>query len=717
MCKLHYAARQRAISRGDEREFAEWMKAQRSYDRLPVCRVRACDREGAPGFSDLCLHHVLKWKKHRDASGVSRQDRSAYEHWLERAVPYMNAAMFSLAPLEPLARLEVLYCLQRRDARGQRVPPRQVRSVIKTLGGLPSLAFGGDAVPDASTQTTTQERAWLAEVEWMLRTAVDEFQGISPIEKTRWDLRAVSEVIPSLGITNGLSFNNGGGLDFAEVEQEWLRGTLMHWARTTAPDRQKLRKRHRAVVIASQALHLRPGGGNDPTTLQYADMTAVVDAYNRVLRPDGKPASSQHCAMFLNHFSELLDFARYEGVPEVLSPRFVRHKEHRIKVMEENEDEIGKALPDIVVRQLDHHANLIGEDLVYGRRYPREAMQLMFRTAYVILRDTGRRPLEVAALSVDCLEFDQGLYQLIWDNTKGRRLRRRLPVYSETIEAIKEWRQVRAELDLPRNSALALFPAIGERHKNLTSANLSNAIRQWVDSIPVLLSDEVGPDGAPLPFDRSRVFPYAFRHSFCQRYADAGVPLHVLQDLMDHKDPKVTGTYYRVSNKMKREAMDLLRLHSTDRNGKPAPIASARAYEVQSVAVPYGNCIEPSNVKAGGQSCPIRFQCSGCTPFYRPDPSHLPAIEDQVRGLRAKVEIAQTMGVEEWTVKGMEAELAGYLSVIDTMKAKLEQLPDEERREVEEASKVLRRMRAGGAGGGPVALPMPTLRRDGVEDQ
>ena len=40
------------------------------------------------------------------------------------------------------------------------------------------------------------------------------------------------------------------------------------------------------------------------------------------------------------------------------------------------------------------------------------------------------------------------------------------------------------------------------------------------------------------------------------------------------------------------------------------------AYQMRSVAVPFGNCIEPSNVKAGGKACPIRFQCAGCG-FYR----------------------------------------------------------------------------------------------------
>jgi hypothetical protein len=68
---------------------------------------------------------------------------------------------------------------------------------------------------------------------------------------------------------------------------------------------------------------------------------------------------------------------------------------------------------------------------------------------------------------------------------------------------------------------------------------------------------------------------------------------------------------------------------ATDAAGNPAPFTSPAAYQRASVAVPSGNCTEPSNVKAGGGACPIRFQCADCG-FYRPDPSYLPALEQHI---------------------------------------------------------------------------------------
>ena len=59
----------------------------------------------------------------------------------------------------------------------------------------------------------------------------------------------------------------------------------------------------------------------------------------------------------------------------------------------------------------------------------------MHRTIYQILRDTGRRPGEVVSLRIDCLEIIDGQHNLIYDNHKAGRLRRRLPITSRDRRA------------------------------------------------------------------------------------------------------------------------------------------------------------------------------------------------------------------------------------------------------------------------------------------
>lgn len=214
--------------------------------------------------------------------------------------------------------------------------------------------------------------------------------------------------------------------------------------------------------------------------------------------------------------------------------------------------------------------------------------------------------------------------------------------------------------------------------------------------------------GTPAPFDRSLIYPYAFRHSYCQRHADAGVPQDVLRDLMDHRSANTTAGYYKVSLKRKREAVKTMRLHVMDRVGLPAPMTSNSSYELRAVAVPFGNCTEPSNVKAGGQSCPIRFQCAGCG-HYRPDPSYLPAVEDHIRALKGNREMAVATGAAEFVTRGLGEEIAAFQQVGEKMKEYMRNLPEDERDQVEEAVKVLRKVRA--ASGGRPLLPLTVVNR------
>ena len=128
--------------------------------------------------------------------------------------------------------------------------------------------------------------------------------------------------------------------------------------------------------------------------------------------------------------------------------------------------------------------------------------------------------------------------------------------------------------------------------------------------------------------------------------------------------------------------------------GNPAPFTSPTAYQRASVAVPFGNCTEPSNVTAGGGACPIRFQCAGCG-FYRPDPSYLPALEQHVADLRADRETARAIGAADYVLANLTAEIDAFARVVEQMQHRLADLASDQRAEVEQASRLLRRARAG----------------------
>jgi hypothetical protein len=107
--------------------------------------------------------------------------------------------MFSLAPLQPVARLEMLYVLQQRDTRGADLYPEVVRRAIVMLRDLPCFALAGDAIPDLiHASRNALNRGLLCTVQWEISTAFDQFRGVDPAQKLVWDLRTVSQQIPSL---------------------------------------------------------------------------------------------------------------------------------------------------------------------------------------------------------------------------------------------------------------------------------------------------------------------------------------------------------------------------------------------------------------------------------------------------------------------------------------------------------------------------------------
>ena len=97
---------------------------------------------------------------------------------------------------------------------------------------------------------------------------------------------------------------------------------------------------------------------------------------------------------------------------------------------------------------------------------------------------------------------------------------------------------------------------------------------------------------------------------------------------------------------------------------------------------------------AGGGACPIRFQCAGCG-FYRPDPSYLPAMQEHIASLRADLETARAIGAADYVTANLAAQIDAFTTVADTMHHRLSELGSDERAEVEQASRLLRRARAG----------------------
>lgn len=683
LCRTHYSRWRR---RSDQQATVEEWLATTTAEPLaamPTCIVRGCFNQRV--ISGLCNTHVQTWERGKRV-GATRDP----EQWASQAATRLLTNQFTLRDLAEPVRWELLYGLQQRDARGGVIEPMATRLLTRRLEGVPSLlTVDVESFVEGFTNYNNLV-ALIREAVRGLRRASLSFRGLAPTDADTWDLGWMNLRSTALG---GRRYRPG-QVNASAIRQPWLREVIKTWADTVSLDSGKFKQVFAACVVASDALHARPGGGQDYTDLRFADMQAVFTAMSRIRRTaDDELASRSYRQQSFGCFIEIVDFGRKTDMLTGMPGSFDRDRTLVLPPEETSEDAAGRAVPEPVIAQLDAHLALMGAGFSYGEMEPAD-VELMMQTAYLVLRDTGRRPVEIASLRLKCLETRRDEDTLVWDNVKKRRYGRKLPITRETADVIRAWQGRRRQLEVPPRSHKFLFPSITDRSGIAhMGAGLATAMREWVAAIPVLLSDELDEQGNRLPFDRSLIFPYAFRHAYAQRHADAGVPVDVLKELMDHRSIVTTMSYYQVSLKRKREAITTMRRHTIDRSGRPAPFTSTTDYEAQSVAVPFGNCREPSNVKAGGKACPIRFQCAGCG-FYRPDPSYLPAIEEHVNDLRADRETARAMDADDFVVRNLADQITAFTTVAGTMRDRLGKLPPDEREEIEEASSILRKVRA-----------------------
>lgn len=704
LCQAHHTRWRRDVARvGRRLPVEEWVQlsAVQPYPEPPPCSVGGCWNRCLYERTPICIYHQRRW-----IAGGNRgtSDSPALREWAAKQSPVLTAAQFSLLQLPDPLRLEMVYGMQQRDAMGSTMPPFSMRVIVKAaLTSGTSLLFSSDAL--AAEMKTTNEISVLRQLIWSVQQGFTDFSGHDPRGEDNFDLK-------SAGLKSHTRTGRRkqlGSVDLAVIPQPWLRRILRRRTEAEKPIGQNFRRWLRACVLAGQGMNRLPGGGMDPTRLDFAHMQAAFDEIAAGLDRDGRLYQASYRTDLWTGFCQTVEFARLAELLDAPAT-FIRRPSHRIPDEDANEDEIGKAIPEHVIRQLDAKIDSLGAGVTYGPMDPAH-VKAMFQTAYVVLRDSGRRPLEVVSLPRNCLERDRDEVSLIWNNHKGRRMRRRLPITSSTVTAIEKWQVIRDTMTTaPAVSDPYLFPAITANggFDHLASNNLSAGLRDWIDGLGELDSDALDTRGEVVPFDRSQIYPYAFRHSFAQRHADAGTPVDVLRELMDHDDPKTTMGYYRVSLERKRRAVRTLSLMVIDRHGTATP-CSSNTYEQRSVAVPFGGCTEPSNVKAGGHACPIRFQCAGCG-FYRPDPSYLPSIEDHANSLRADREKALAMDAADFVIENLSAQITAYEEVAEKMRRRMDQMPPDERAELEEASVLLRRLRAGG---NPILLPLTVTNQKG----
>jgi len=648
---------------------------------LGPCTVASCARR-AESEHGYCPTHYVRWR-----NTITTVPGTDQRHWELTQPAVSEGGQVSLRGLPPLVVVEVLFGAQQRIRGGAKLTDVGLRAVGDTLRREQVASIGAcehDRVPGKPARSLL--RALVRDVDRALGDPGSEQV------KDMWDLAV---------------FGHPGRLSFTAITQAWLRHAAKRWAGEELPRHRgagasNVRQKINALARLSESLRSRPDHGDLPATLSRPDMENFLNrlAY---LESAGK-ISRYHRNVICRGARAALGGIRGLGLTRP--------------------GQVAAGLPDVfAVGVGDIPAEPVrGEP---GRDLPPEIMAVLcanldtlepaeVRVATQIAIDTGRRPEEILDLGLlDCLQRDtDGGAVLVYDNAKAHRLGRRLPISDVTAAVITGQQQrVRAQFPDTPPGQLKLLPSPRRNpdgRRPITISMLEDRHRGWISGLGAMCTR----DGAE--FDTTRSVPYAYRHTYAQRHADAGVPIDVLAELLDHRSLNVTRGYYRVGQDRRRDAVDKVTALSFDRHGNRvwrdahALLESEHArYAVGEVAVPYGTCTEPSNVQAGGGACPVRFRCAGCDHF-RTDVSFLPDLTGYLDDLlRTRERLAATIdGVDEWAradATPTEQEITRIRRLINRIKGDITELDEAERARVEDAVTVLRRHRA-------VSLGMPSTR-------
>ena len=650
------------------------------------CKAAACQRWAHHGQPALCASHYVRWISEGRPAG------EAFGPWCVRQRNFdADKRVVDLAHIGEQARLEVLYGLQCRARAERRTTPAVVQMVVNLLQD--------DQVPsvfDLPVDHIHDERRLLVS---FIRDRVTLALASPEIEVTNddWDLRVFGR--------------SGEGLHFGQIRQAWLKEAAKHWARerlATAAAAGPLERVAQALGVFSESLRRhRSDRGDDPAGLSRADVLAFsgdlahLEAAGRLSR-HGRRSLLAGVAQLLSE-ARGMGLARPGGPLAGLPDDVTISPSDRLRPQRGDPGDQGRALPQVVIDQLLAPAALDALEAGHG---------IDVRAMVELQAEVGRRTGELCQLRWQCLSFSEvpgeasqarSAPVLVHDMPKVGIRGYHLPITQHAAGIIAA-QQTRVQQRYPgtATSALALFPAVHKNPRGVKACAVdffTPHFRAWADSLAPL----TGPGGQP--YDSSGIVPYSFRHSYAQRHADSGTPVEVLAALMGHTQLTTTQGYYRVTQKRKRKAVDLLAALQVDRNGDRSRPTVARLLEAEhardavgQVAVPFGTCAEPTNVKAHGQACPFRHQCFGCTHFHS-DPSFLPELRAYLGRLLADRERLRAAAPElqDWarnTAIPSAEETAAVRRIIDRCQDLLAGLPDDERARAEEAIDLLHRSRA-----------------------
>jgi integrase len=383
-----------------------------------------------------------------------------------------------------------------------------------------------------------------------------------------------------------------GAARFDGVTHLWLRQAVKRWSRF------RLATGCAMSTISAGALALtrfsRFLTGAHPQVTDPAGITrAVLEDYLAWLLQQGYAASTRAltCSMLRVFFDAC---HRHDWLPG-LAPGATIYVEE----LPFHHDDLARFIPEFVMAQIEHPQAL--EQLPH----------LTTRNLVVLIIETGLRGGDACNLAFNPVVNDSTGWPCLRFHATKTRAEQLVPLSTTAAETITA-QQDQVRTLWPAGSPW-LFPGIvdnADGSKPYAHAVFGTQLRHWCDKIG--LHDEAG---QPI-----RITAHQFRHTFGTRLINSGVPQHIVQRLLGHASPNMTGHYARIHDTTIREAFDAYQATRVNIAGErlaydpDAPTAGAE-WVKQNLnrirdSLPNGYCARPAQ-----QDCPHPNACLTCPDF------------------------------------------------------------------------------------------------------
>jgi integrase len=410
------------------------------------------------------------------------------------------------------------------------------------------------------------------------RGAADAGTLEAPYDADRW-------TADEFGIASGPARSS---VTFVPISQPWLREGAKRWAR------HRLALNHAFNTVIGGALSLKRFSAflascQPPVSAPWQVDRAIVERYLAWLRALPLAESSKaHARVFLRTFLE--ENRRYQWVEGIAADAVLYADEVATR-----NAHLPRFIPEAVMAQLESEANLA-------------KMSPSSRHLVVVITETGLRCGDACALAFEPIVADSAGWSCLRFYCSKMRAEQLVPLSARAVEA------VRAQQDYVRrkwpSGSPWLFPAWRDPSRATSTQVLRWASDAWQSRIGLH-------DGAGRPV---RVSPHQLRHTLGTRVINRGVPQHVIQRLLGHASPLMTGLYARLHDVTLRQEFERYCQSRVDVEGRlvgfdpDASTADAEwvKHNLSRVAdtLPNGYCGRPPQ-----QECPHPNACLTCPQF------------------------------------------------------------------------------------------------------